>query len=151
MKALHSLAFAAAVLVSASPVAAQAPAAPPRRFADRRFTMTDGEGIYKNVCQACHMANAMGAKGAGAYPALADNMKLAASAYAIHVVMHGQKGMPAFGLYLDDLQVAAVVSYVRTHFGNTYAAPVTSAEVGDQRERPKGPNDVHGGLPSGPG
>ena len=53
----------------------------------------------------------------------------------------GQKGMPPFGAYFDDDQVAAVVGYVRTHFGNSYAAPVTAAEVKVQRPAPGGALD----------
>ena len=148
MKTLHAAAFAALVIAATSPALAQAPTAPPIRVVDGRFAMRDGEAIYKNVCQACHMADAKGAKGAGVYPALADDKRLAAAPYAIRAVVLGQKGMPPFGAYFDDEQVAAVVGYVRTHFGNSYAAPVTAADVGTQRKQPAGPNDVHGGLPS---
>ena len=148
MKKLHASAFAAALLATALPAVAQTPTAPPIRVAKGHFTMRDGEAIYRNVCQACHMADAMGAKGAGIYPALANDKRLAASAYPIHAVVLGQKGMPPFGGYLDDEQVAAVVGYVRTHFGNSYTAPVTAAEVKAQRSPPAGPTDVHGGLPS---
>ncbi|MGZ3401356.1 MAG: c-type cytochrome [Caulobacteraceae bacterium] len=139
---------AAAVLAVALPAIAQTPTAPPIRVAKGRFTMKDGEAIYKNVCQACQMSDAMGAKGAGIYPALANNKRLAASPYAIRAVVLGQKGMPPFGAYFDDEQVAAVVGYVRTHFGNSYAAPVTAAEVKAVRSAPAGPTDVHGGLPT---
>jgi mono/diheme cytochrome c family protein len=54
------------------------------------------------------MAEAQGAVGAGAYPALADDPKLAAAGY--QVLVNGSKGMPAFGALLDDEQVAAVVT-----------------------------------------
>jgi mono/diheme cytochrome c family protein len=149
MKHLHASAFAAAVLLAAAlPAAAQTPAAPPIRVAKGHFTIKDGDGIYRNVCQACHMSDAEGAKGAGIYPALANNQRLAAAPYAVRAVVLGQKGMPPFGAYLDDDQVAAVVGYVRTHFGNNYAAPVTAAQVKALRTPPEGPNDVHGGLPS---
>lgn len=140
-------AFAAALL-AALPATAQTPTAPPIRVSNGHFTMTDGEAIYRNVCQACHMSDARGAKGAGIYPALASNPRLGVAAYPIRVVVLGQKGMPPFGGYFSDEQVAAVVGYVRTHFGNSYAAPVTAAEVRAQRAPPAGPTDVHGGIPS---
>ena len=35
------------------------------------FPFDGGEAIYKGVCQGCHMPDAKGAVGAGAYPALA--------------------------------------------------------------------------------
>ena len=150
MNTLQASAFVAALLATALPATAQTPEAPPVRVQKGHFAMKDGEAIYRNVCQACHMADAMGAKGAGIYPALANNKRLAAAAYPIRAVVLGQKGMPSFGPYFDDEQVAAVVVYVRTHFGNSYAAPVSAAEVKAQRSPPAGPDDVHGGVP-GPG
>jgi mono/diheme cytochrome c family protein len=39
----------------------------------RHFMQRDGEVIYRTVCQGCHMPNAQGAVGAGAYPALAGD------------------------------------------------------------------------------
>ncbi|MEI9889455.1 MAG: c-type cytochrome [Caulobacteraceae bacterium] len=77
MNKLHLSAFAAALLAVAAPAMAQ-DAAPPIRVAKGHFTMKDGEAIYKNVCQACHMSDAMGAKGAGVYPALAGDKRLVA-------------------------------------------------------------------------
>jgi mono/diheme cytochrome c family protein len=88
-----------------------------------------GEAIYKNVCQACHMPDAKGAVGAGAYPALARNPKLEEPGYPVAVVVHGQKAMPAFGGALSDQQIADVVNYVRTHFGNLYAGAVVPDDV----------------------
>jgi mono/diheme cytochrome c family protein len=93
------------------------------------FDQKTGEAIWTGVCQGCHMPQAQGAVGAGAYPALAGDKRLAASLYPVTVVVHGQKAMPNFGPMLDDDQVAAVVNYVRTHFGNHYADVVTPAQV----------------------
>ncbi|MCY1561281.1 hypothetical protein D9M68_985160 [compost metagenome] len=75
------------------------------------------------------MPDAQGAKGAGAYPALAGNPRLAAKAYPIYMVSHGQGGMPGFKSYLDDAQIAAVVNHVRTHFGNSNTDVVTEQDV----------------------
>ena len=93
----------------------------------------DGEGIYRNVCQGCHMADAKGASGAGRYPALANDRNLAVAGYPVSVVLHGQKAMPWFSDYFSDAQVANVVNYVRTHFGNNYTDMVTPADVQKQR------------------
>ena len=54
----------------------------------------DGEVIYRTVCQGCHMPDAQGAVGAGAYPALASDAKLADAEYPALVVLNGSKGMP---------------------------------------------------------
>jgi mono/diheme cytochrome c family protein len=37
--------------------------------------------------------------------------------------------MPSFARRLDDDQIAAVVNYIRTHFGNAYNSSVSSQEV----------------------
>jgi mono/diheme cytochrome c family protein len=100
-----------------------------RRGGDNPFPEKTGEEIYKNVCQGCHMSDGKGAQGAGVYPALAGNKKLAAKAYPALVVVRGQKAMPEFGTGLSDMQVAAVVNYVRTHFGNDYRDVTTTEEV----------------------
>jgi mono/diheme cytochrome c family protein len=122
-----------AALLTAAAVGSTVLAAPRSMVKDGHYVMRDGAAIYANVCAACHMLNAKGAAGAGAYPALAANPRLAAVAYPLHVVIHGQKGMPAFGALLDDDQVAAVVTYVRGHFGNDYSGPVTAEEAKAER------------------
>ena len=45
------------------------------------------------------------------------------------VVVNGSKGMPPFGALLDDEQVAAVVNYVRSHFGNSYPEIISPTDV----------------------
>jgi mono/diheme cytochrome c family protein len=94
-----------------------------------RFAEKSGEALYANVCQACHMPDGKGARGAGTYPSLAGDQNLAARGYPILVVVNGQRAMPPIGLMMTDDQVAAVINYVRTHFGNTYQDAVTSDEV----------------------
>lgn len=94
------------------------------------FPEQGGAAIYKGVCQACHMPDARGGVGAGSYPALARNSKLAVAGYPVSVVVNGQKAMPAFiGSKLTDQQIADVVNYIRTHFGNHYSDAVTAADV----------------------
>ena len=81
------------------------------------------------VCAACHMPDAKGAKGAGSYPALAGNTRLRSGAYPAYVVVKGMNGMPPLGQDMTDEQVADVVNYVRTHFGNDYQDAVLPADV----------------------
>ncbi len=89
-----------------------------------------GEAVFQHVCQGCHQSNAKGAQGAGAgFPALASNPKLENAGYPIAMVENGHGGMPWFNGMLSDAQVAAVITYVRTHFGNAYKDPVTAADV----------------------
>jgi len=99
-----------------------------------RFRQQDGEVIYRTVCQGCHMPAGEGATGAAAYPALARNPKLAAAGYPLFVVVNGLKAMPPFALSLDDNQVAAVVNYVRTSFGNAYNDKISPADVKAARQ-----------------
>jgi mono/diheme cytochrome c family protein len=98
-----------------------------------KFPQQTGEELFRNICQGCHMPDAKGAVGAGAYPALAANPRLAAAIYPITVVLHGQRAMPPFGESLSDEQVANVINYVRTHFGNRYKDQVTPAAVAARR------------------
>jgi mono/diheme cytochrome c family protein len=97
------------------------------------FPQVSGEDVFKGICQGCHMPDAKGAVGAGRYPALAGDTNLAVAGYPVGIVLHGQKAMPWFSDYLSDEQVANVVNYVRTHFGNNYADKVTAADVKKQR------------------
>lgn len=93
------------------------------------FPFDGGEAIYKGVCQGCHMPDAKGAVGAGMYPALAKDENLETAAYPVAMVLKGQKAMPGLGMQLDDQQVADVVNYVRTHFGNKYRDKVKPEDV----------------------
>jgi mono/diheme cytochrome c family protein len=102
------------------------------------YPQATGEAIYKNVCQGCHMADGKGAEGAGMYPALAGDRRLAAKTYPALVVVRGQKAMPEFGTGLSDMQVAAVVNYIRTHLGNDYRDVTTTEEVAPLHPK-KGP------------
>ena len=93
------------------------------------FPFQGGEAIYKGVCAGCHMPDAKGAVGAGAYPALAKNENLETAAYPVSIVLKGQKAMPFFAMQLDDQQVADVVNYLRSHFGNRYRDKVKPEDV----------------------
>jgi mono/diheme cytochrome c family protein len=98
-------------------------------MAQGHFVQRDGAMIYRAICQGCHMPDARGAQGAGMYPALAGNPKLASAAYPALTVLQGRRGMPAFAESLSDDQIAEVVNYVRSHFGNSFADSVTPGDV----------------------
>lgn len=97
------------------------------------YDFKGGQAIYTNVCQGCHMPDAKGAVGAGMYPALAKNVKLETAGYPVAVITHGQKAMPSFGALLNDQQVADVVNYIRTNYGNKYKDKVKPEDVKAQR------------------
>jgi mono/diheme cytochrome c family protein len=101
---------------------------------------TDGQQIYEHVCQGCHMPTATGAVGAGHYPALAKDAALVSRRYMALTILMGRRNMPAFGAkhaiafggppaVLSNAQIAAVINYVRSHFGNHYTDQITTAEV----------------------
>jgi mono/diheme cytochrome c family protein len=102
----------------------------------------EGERVYKTICQGCHMSEGQGAVGAGTYPKLAGNPTVASKEYVAIMVLMGRKGMPSFGMLpgmneqearmlanLTDAQIAAVVNYVRSHFGNDFKDKATPKDV----------------------
>jgi cytochrome c5 len=99
-----------------------------------RFIEASGEQLFVSVCQGCHMPDGNGATGAGNYPALGGDKNLEASGFPVYVVVRGQRAMPPIGSMMSDDQVAAVVNYVRTHFGNQYPDAVAAEDV--KRVRP---------------
>lgn len=119
---IRSLPLAALLLATAA-------VAQPRPGEAAPSVALTGAQVYENVCQACHMANAKGAVGAGRIAALAGDTNLKYAEYPIGVVTGGKGAMPWFRGQLTDQQIADVVTYVRTHFGNNYKAPVTVAQV----------------------
>jgi mono/diheme cytochrome c family protein len=99
----------------------------------RHFEEQGGEAIYASVCQGCHMSAAQGAKGVAQYPALANDPKLAGAPFPIYMVLKGQGAMPGFAPVMSDQQVADVVNYIRSHFGNHYDDLVQVDDVKNMR------------------
>jgi mono/diheme cytochrome c family protein len=134
-----ALAQVVAILIATEALAAHADA--PAANSAATMSSESGAEIYQHICQGCHMAQAQGAKGAAAYPKLANNVSLTAWQYVALTVLNGRSAMPAFGTpsgqvssglrlaILSDAQIAAVTNYVRTHFGNRYRDVVTAAQI----------------------
>ena len=118
-------ALAAASLCRAAPALADAASS----AGASTIQAATGQQVYQHVCQGCHMANGQGGVGAARIPALAHNAKLESSGYPVYVVLNGLGGMPWFNGTLSDQQVAAVITYVRTHFGNDYKNAVAPADI----------------------
>ena len=127
---LSALAYAAGLHAQSSDNAAHTHSA---------LATADGKTIFEHICQGCHMPDAKGATGAGTYPALAGDPRLVSAPYMAAVVMHGRRDMPAFiqtgeagpleDAKLSDAQIADVVNYVRSHFGNRYDDHITAQDV----------------------
>jgi mono/diheme cytochrome c family protein len=101
---------------------------------------SSGEAVYAQICQGCHMAGGRGAVGAGYYPAFTGNAKLASANYMAATILNGRRNMPSFEqrannefffapTWLTDTQIANVVNYVRSHFGNHYGDSISAADV----------------------
>jgi mono/diheme cytochrome c family protein len=106
--------------------------------------VSEGGALYNTYCGACHQYNGMGSPGrfpplAGAEWVTGDKSRL------IGVILNGLSGsikvngapydgvMPAHA-FLKDSEIAAVLTYIRSNFGNQ-ASPVSSNEVGALRHK----------------
>lgn len=89
-----------------------------------------GKEVYNKICAACHQPNGKGVP--GAFPALAGS-KIATGPVGahLHLVMNGKPGtaMQAFASQLNDVDLAAVVSYERNAFGNNTGDVVQPSQV----------------------
>ena len=137
---MRRVALAAAALVvwaavSLPALADDAPAKSTPMSHGWEFSEQGGADLFRNVCAACHQPDAKGAVGAGAYPPLADDKNLASAEFMLTVLFRGRKGMAPLGGMMSDAQVADVVTYVRTHFGNAYPGAVSAADVAAARQR----------------
>lgn len=112
----------------------------------------DGAQVYAANCVACHQATGAGLP--GVFPPLAaSEWVLAADKVPVNILLHGITGkltvkdvaytgqMPAFKEKLSDDEIAAVLSYVRSNFGNSggkIGADIVKAEreAGKDRKDP---------------
>jgi mono/diheme cytochrome c family protein len=105
-----------------------------------------GKTVYYSRCASCH-----GADGAGKpphYPPLAGNqsIEMESAVNSIRMVLNGgyppgtagnprPYGMPPFAQLLSDNEVAAVVTYIRTSWGNSGTA-VSAQQANELRSAP---------------
>jgi mono/diheme cytochrome c family protein len=119
------------LLAAGANAAASAPAAAAAKV--------DGAQIFADQCSACHQQNGQGV--AGQFPPLAQNPDIfLARDYPARVVLFGLSGkitiggqsfdgvMPPLGV-LKDEEIAAVVRYVRTAWGNDARRPKSMQPV----------------------
>jgi mono/diheme cytochrome c family protein len=97
------------------------------------FDEPDGAALYADVCAACHQADGQGASGAGSYPALKGDERLASTDYLLGVLLGGQHAMPALGRAMSDAQLADLVNYVRRTFAGAGDDPATPARAAAAR------------------
>jgi mono/diheme cytochrome c family protein len=105
----------------------------------------NGAQVFSAICQPCHQDGGVGVE--GKYPPLAGSEWVAGDAsIPARIVLNGLQGpiqakgktivneMPAFGNQLNDAEVAAVITYVRSSFGNK-AGPADAKLVRELRDR----------------
>lgn len=113
---------------------------------ERSLLLSLGQSVYTAQCASCH-----GADGRGKppdYPPLADNqsIQMASAVNPIRMVLNGglppgtqlnptPYGMPPFAGLLSDDQVAAVVTYIRTAWGN-HGSAITAQQANELRAVP---------------
>lgn len=115
---------------------------------DPKALIEEGKTLFATVCAACHQADGKGLP--GAFPPLAGSDWISGSEERpILTVLHGLSGeitvsgekwnsvMPPQGETLDDHKIAAVLSYVRSEWGDS-APPVTPESVAALREKYQG-------------
>ena len=91
------------------------------------LAQTSGATLFSQNCSACHQAQGQGVP--GAFPALAGNTFVQGDQKVVaSVLLHGRGGMPNFSDDLSDADIAAVLTYVRSAWGN-HAPPVDVAAV----------------------
>jgi len=109
------------------------------------FNTQEAAKLYEQHCAQCHGVQGEGV--AGAYPRLAGNraVTMAATDNLVQMVLNGGYapatagnprpfGMPPFVLVLNDSEVAALISHLRTSWGNR-ASAITPLEVNRIRAR----------------
>jgi mono/diheme cytochrome c family protein len=101
-----------------------------------------GKAEYTQYCQNCHMENGEGQP--GVFPPVAKTSYVKDTKKIIKIILEGQSGeitvngkkyntmMPAQA-YLTDQQIADVLTYIRSSWGNKYPA-VTAAQVKKERK-----------------
>ena len=115
----------------------------PLPLAESSLLLSLGKTIYDRECGSCH-----GAVGLGMpphYPPLAGNqsIQMVSAVNAIRMVLNGgyppgtagnpmPYGMPPFAQRLSDDEVAAVVTYIRTSWGNR-GDPVSARQANELR------------------
>ena len=125
---------------ASAPVAAATPPA-------GGYDAAKGEQLFSANCSACHQATGEGVP--GAFPPLKGNAVVndADPSAHIHAVLFGledatvdgvkyESAMPEFGTTLSDDDIAAIIDYERSSWGN-HGKPVTAQDVATERAKGK--------------
>lgn len=97
--------------------------------------MARGEEVYASSCAACHGGEGQGL--GSVFPALAgSDMALNDMAGHIDIVLNGAPGtaMQSFSAQLNDVDIAAVITYERNAWGNNTGETVTPQMIIDAKK-----------------
>lgn len=107
--------------------------------ATKAVAAPDGSKIFSTTCSVCHQMDGAGKE--GLWPPLAGSeWVMGGEAKLVRIIIHGLTGpvevagetfsgaMPGWGAVLEDRDIAAVATYIRSAWGNK-AAPITAAKV----------------------
>lgn len=106
-----------------------------KELTNKTFTFDElyarGEQVYNSSCVACHQVNGQGVP--GAFPAIAGS-KIATGPMNGHMsmVVDGSQtnpAMQAFGAQLSEVDLAAVITYQRSAFGNNMGDTVQPIDI----------------------
>ena len=105
-----------------------------------------GEQVYATVCLSCHQPTGQGLT--GVYPPLAGSeWPVEEPSIPIRIVLHGLMGaievagvqynnvMSPQGMRLNDQEVANVLNYIRSSWGNKADVIITAEMVREQRDK----------------
>ncbi len=108
---------------------------------------SDGKQLYAQACSSCHGPAGKGVP--GAFPPLAGNPTVTGDkAKLVSIVLDGHSGpikvegktyngvMPGFGSQYSNAQIAAILTHIRSSWGNS--APAVSAEEVAEAGKAKG-------------
>ena len=104
----------------------------------------DGKALYSARCSSCHQASGMGLP--GAFPPLKESEWVTANAdLPIQIVLRGLQGeievnqmkfngvMPSFSSQLNDEEIAAILGYVRSEFGQISEEGLSAENIAEWR------------------
>ena len=112
-----------------------------RELTSKTFTLDElmerGKAVYDKNCASCHMENGEGVD--GAFPALKGSaMAIDSAAITEHIdiVVNGKANtaMQAFGGNIEDVDLAAVITYERNAWGNNTGEIVQPIDVYKHRK-----------------
>lgn len=125
---ISSAPAAAAPNAGAVGAPAPQPAAAPAVW-DMKTAMAKGQQVYAQNCSSCHQADGKGNPEMGAKPIAGSSIANGPALAHIKFVLKGKGIMPAWGNMLDDMDLAAVITFERNSFGNHTGTLVKPEDV----------------------